>query len=293
MSNKIAVSIFFAAKNNLKYKIMAKKAKAELTQEEIYQQNKTKEIENIQQDISRIGNAPNERKVFLLGESVYVSNGGFISAKILDIIKQDIYEIEITYRANIPYKSETVVSTRKRILGWYDIFKPTNNDCDIELGEDLRLQFMQQQVSSLLNSYVISFGTNFNPDYQRGWVWELEDEQKLIESIFNRIDIGKFVFIHMGYGADLMYEILDGRQRLTALYRFFTDQFTYKGYYYSELPWLLKHVFEDTSVAVAVTRKESLDEKSILNYFLKLNTSGKPVAQEHLDKIEKRYKELK
>lgn len=269
-----------------------KKVKVELTEEQIYEKNKIIEIKNIKEDFTRIGNAPNNRKFFSIGEDVYVHNGGFISAKIVDIIEQDIYEVEITYRANIPYSDKTEIVTRKRILGWYDVFKLSNKECDIELGEDLRLQFMQQQVSSLINSYVINFGTDFNPEYQRELVWRLEDEEKLIESIFNRVDIGKFVFIHMGYKADLMYEVLDGKQRLTALYRFYTDQFTYKGYYYSELPWHLKHVFEDIPVSVAVTRKEAMDEKSILNYFLKLNTSGKPVAQEHLDKIEKRYKEL-
>ena len=271
---------------------MAKKVKIELTEEEIYEQNKPKEIKGIKEDFTRIGQAPNARKQFSIGESVYISHGGLISAKVLEIIEQDIYEVELTYKANIPYSSETEIKTRKRILGWYDIFKLVNKDCDIELGEDLRLSFMQQQVSSLINSYVISFGTDFNPDYQRGLVWDLEDEQKLIESIFNRVDIGKFVFIHLGHGKGVIYEILDGKQRLSALYRFFTDEFTYKGYYYSELPWKLKHVFEDTSVAVAVTRKENLDEKSILNYFLKLNTSGKPVAKEHIDKIEKRFNEL-
>jgi len=271
---------------------MAKKVKVELTEEQIYEQSKARTIKEIKEDFTRIGNAPNDRKRFHLGESVYVSNGGFISAKVVDIIDTDIYEIEITYNANIPYSSRTEIQIKKRILGWYDVFKPTNNNCSIELGEDLRLSFMQQQVSSLINSYVISFGTDFNPSYQRDLVWSLTDEQKLIESIFNRVDIGKFVFIHIGYGSELMYEILDGKQRLTALYRFFTDQFTYEGYYYSELPWILKHVFEDTSIAVAVTRKENLAEKDILNYFLKLNTSGKPVAKEHLDKIEKRFKEL-
>jgi len=269
-----------------------KKEKVELTQDEIYEQNKAKDIENIQEDFTRIGNAPNERKKFIIGESVYVSNGGFISAKIIDILKTDTYEIEITYRMNIPYSSNTEIRTRKRVLGWYDIFKLSDNKCDIKLGEDLRLSFMQQQVSSLLGSYIINFGVNFNPSYQRDLVWSLEDEQKLIESIFNYVDIGKFVFIHLGYGEGLMYEILDGRQRLTALYRFFTDQFTYKGYYYSELPWSLKHVFEDTAVAVAVTKGENLRKKDILNYFLKLNTSGKPMAKEHLDKIEVQYKML-
>ena len=269
-----------------------KKVKIELTPEEIYEKNKAVEIKNIKEDFTRIGHAPTTRKVFSIGEDVYVHNGGFISGKIIDIVDTDIYECFITYRTTKPYSSDEYIGTRKRILGWYDVFKLSSKECDLELGEDLRLQFMQQSVSSLVESYIISFGVDFNPDYQRELVWDNENEEKLIESIFNRVDIGKFVFIHLGYSSEVMYEILDGKQRLTALYRFFTDQFTYKGYYYSELPWEFKYTFEDTAVSVAVTRKENMSEKAVLNYFLKLNTSGKPVAQEHLDKIEKRYKEL-
>lgn len=272
---------------------MAKKTKkVELTQEQIYEQNKASTIKDIKEDFTRIGYAPNDRKKFHIEEDVYVHNGGFISAKITDIIDEDIYEVLITYEANKSYSSEKEILARKRILGWYDVFKLSNKKCNLDLGEDLRLQFMQQTVSSLVESYIINFGVDFNPDYQRELVWDNENEEKLIESIFNRVDIGKFVFIHLGYHSEIMYEILDGKQRLTALYRFFTDQFTYKGYYYSELPWEFKYVFEDTSVSVAVTRKENMSEKSILNYFLKLNTSGKPVSKEHLDKIEKRYKEI-
>ena len=271
---------------------MAKIKKLLLTEEEIYEQNRNRSVKDLREDFERIGKAPNERKVFSIGESVYISNGGFISAVVIDILEEGIYELEIIYETTKPYSSEKVTLTRKRILGWYDIFKLEKKNCDIEVGEDLRLSFMQQSINSLISSYVISFGVDFNPSYQRELVWELVDEQKLIESVFNRVDIGKFVFIHLGYHSDIMYEILDGKQRLTALYRFYTDQFTYKGYYYSELPWSLKYIFEDTSVAVACTHKEKLKEKDILNYFLKLNTSGKPMATEHLDKIEKRFNEL-
>ena len=54
----------------------------------------------------------------------------------------------------------------------------------------------------------------------------------------------------------------------------------------------LKYIFDDTPVAVAVPNKELLKEKDILNYFLKLNTSGKPMDVAHLNKIEKQFKEL-
>lgn len=271
---------------------MRKNKKVEETPEQVYERNKISDIKGIKEDFIRIGQAPNERKKFVVGEGVYIHNGGFISAEIIEEIEQDIYEVSITYRANIPYSSETRIETRKRILGWYDVFKLAEKECNLVAGDDLRLQFMQQTVSSLVESYIISFGTDFNPPYQRDLVWDLEDEEKLIESIFSRVDIGKFVFIHLGYNSEVMYEILDGKQRLSTLYRFFTDEFTYKDFYYSELPWELKYVFEDTSVAVAVTRKENLNEKSILNYFLRLNNSGKPMDQKHLDKIKERFDTL-
>lgn len=271
---------------------MRKSKKIELTKEQLYEQNRSSRIKDLREDFTRVGQAPNERKVFTLGESVYVTNGGFISATVIDIIEEGIYEIEIVYETNKPYSWEKVTITRKRIVGWYDVFKLEKKDCNIEVGEDLRLSFMQQQISSLVSSYIINFGVDFNPPYQRGLVWDLVDEQKLIESIFNRVDIGKFVFIHLGYHSDIMYEVLDGKQRLTALYRFYTDQFQYKGCYYSELPRELKYIFDDTPVAVAVSKKELLKEKDILNYFLKLNTSGKPMDVAHLNKIEKQFKEL-
>jgi hypothetical protein len=273
-------------------KIMGKKIKIELTAEEIYLKNKTTSVKAIQEDFIRVGKSPNDRKKFVIGEKVYITNGGFISGEIIDIIEEDIYGVEVIYETNKSYSSETHILTRKRICGWYDVFKLAKETCDINIGENLRLNFMQQEIDSLVRTYIISFGVDFNPSYQRGLVWSNEDEEKLIESIFARVDIGKFVFIHLGYSSDIMYEVLDGKQRLTTLYRYFTDEFKYKGYYYSELPLKYKHIFGGTAVAVAVTNKESLKEEDILNYFLRLNTTGKPMDIEHLNKIRDRYENI-
>lgn len=272
---------------------MAKKVKkTELTTEEEYANVLFHSVKNIKEDFDRIGNSPNDRKRFIIGEDVSVTNGGFISAKIINVIEEDIYEVEIIYETTLPYSTQKYITTRKRIFGWYDIFKLPKYNCDIKIGEDLRLNFTQQQVRSLVKTYIISFGVDFNPSYQRGLVWSNEDEEKLIESIFNRVDIGKFVFINLGISNDIMYEVLDGKQRLTTLYKYFTDEFKYKGYYYSELPLKYKHIFDGTGLAVAVTNREGLKEEDILNYFLRLNTTGKPMDIEHLNKIKDRYESI-
>lgn len=45
-----------------------------------------------------------------------------------------------------------------------------------------------------------------------------------------------FVFVQRDYGyKGKLYEIIDGKQRLTALLEFNEDRFQYNGYYFSEL----------------------------------------------------------
>lgn len=171
---------------------------------------------------------------------------------------------------------------------WYDVF-PYRNAKDWENipqfadREEMRLQFYQTSLSSF-DSIVYHFGLDLNPDYQRGLVWGQEDKEKLIDSIFRGVDIGKFVFIRRDYGTDShLYEILDGKQRLTAIMEFREDRFRYKGLLYSELnPRDQSHI-EGYSIATADVSNPTKEQ--IYRYFLRLNVGGKPIAQEHLDKV--------
>lgn len=132
-----------------------------------------------------------------------------------------------------------------------------------------------------------------NPEYQRGYVWELEDKQLLIDSIFNNIDIGKFAFIHLddkkwaetGNG----YEILDGKQRLSTIIDFYENRFPYNGVYYNDLSAKDKNVFLNHHIVQGEVR--GADRKAVLKYFLMLNRTGKSMDQSQLDKVEKMLEE--
>ena len=56
-----------------------------------------------------------------------------------------------------------------------------------------RLHYSNRSMYSLL-SFQYLFGVDFNPDYQRGSVWDEEDREKLLDSIFAGREIGRFVF---------------------------------------------------------------------------------------------------
>ena len=66
---------------------------------------------------------------------------------------------------------------------------------------------------------------DFSPPYQRrGNLWNKEQKQLLIDSIFNGFDIPKFYFQFMP-SKEYSYAIIDGKQRIEAILGFINDEF--------------------------------------------------------------------
>ena len=219
---------------------------------------------------------------FNIGDNVKVGNLEDVTVEeILDNGK--IYKVDYSMTDNNygnPIKTEHL----KAYFHWFNVRKINNTKTSFIKNVDLKLSYMQQTIEGLF-SKVYNFGVDFEPEYQREFVWELEDKIALIDSIFNNIDIGKFVFIKHDYSNELLYEILDGKQRLRAILDFYEDKFQYKGCYFSDLSNRDKNHFEDYSISIAEVGEMSKEQ--ILRYFIMLNTGGKPMAKEQLDKVKK------
>lgn len=80
-----------------------------------------------------------------------------------------------------------------------------------------------------------------DPDWQRGYIWKLKDEQLLIDSIIKGMPIPKF-YLTEEYdakkGASIHYAV-DGQQRLKAIHRFLNNKFPVqlgeKEYFFKDL----------------------------------------------------------
>jgi hypothetical protein len=59
-----------------------------------------------------------------------------------------------------------------------------------------------------------------SPSYQRGDVWPAKDSQLLIESILRGIPLPSIIILKPGGSGEVPYEVVDGKQRLTAILRF-------------------------------------------------------------------------
>lgn len=200
-----------------------------------------------------------------------------------------IYEIDYT-SVNHNYGDPIRNEHQQMFVEWFNIrpYRELQPETTLIKNQDLRMNFMQTHLSSLMNK-TYHFGVDFEPDYQREYVWELEDKIALIDSIFNNIDIGKFAFIHLGYGGNNSYEILDGKQRMRAILDYFENRFAYKGKYFNDLSIREQDHFEDYSISVAETH--NADRKQVLKYFLTLNKHGRIMDKKQLEKVEKMLEE--
>ena len=83
--------------------------------------------------------------------------------------------------------------------------------------------------SSVLRLVDIRDRIKIDPEYQRpGGVWSLENKQLFIDSLLNRYDIPKLYFHALlgdGGNQPFRYAIIDGRQRLEAIWDFFDGRF--------------------------------------------------------------------
>lgn len=59
------------------------------------------------------------------------------------------------------------------------------------------------------------------PEWQRGEVWDTNRKQQLIDSILRGWKLPKFYFLALD---DDNFEVVDGQQRLTAIYEFFANE---------------------------------------------------------------------
>lgn len=260
---------------------MAKKK--ELTKEEKLQREKENGLSNIERKIPYL-NTPS----YFFGVGDKVRYGTLKESVVEEVLYEGkVYVLKCIATDNNygnPFDYETY-----RVASWVEV-RPICNSADTIFSEnqDVRLDYYNSSIEGLLLKQY-GFGIDFDPDYQRGYVWDETDKELLLDSIFKNIDIGKFVLIHLSDGDWLergfSYEILDGKQRLSTLIEFYENKLAYKGKYYNDLSRMDKRAFNEHQVAVAEVRET--DKKTVLKYFLMLNRTGKSMDESHLTKVER------
>lgn len=227
-------------------------------------------------------------------EMVYYKNPSYINS---DLYSKPITECrKATYKIGYNPFPEKDWNANIRFIG-FDLAN-TLSSC----GYDRREKTFKNEIFG----EVIVPELNWNPviindegeeiSYQRDFVWSLKDKQLLIDSIYNNIEIGKIVVrkrswnwvenrIKKGQIKNTAFkDIVDGKQRLNALFDFIQDKYPdSNGYVYSELSNRAQRKFENFSSLSYGEIGESASDKDVKSIFLNINFAGIPMSQEHIE----------
>ena len=241
--------------------------------------------------LKRIGSP---KYFYTVGEEVLARNGRCAKIIIVEILDQGKIVLAQIHSSETRFEKQ-IHTVRLEYLSHLEILPKS-----IQLNpKDLNQRKQRPDLISFHNTSLSTLifhhqnGINYDPEYQRGQVWTMEDKQKLIASIFDRVSIGSFAFVYLPYSSDEanQLEILDGKQRLLTIMEFYEDRFQYKGFYFSELSQQDKLYFRDFPVTQGLA-PENMTLYQKYDYFLRMNSGGMAQSEEHLNLIRAKMKDL-
>jgi hypothetical protein len=204
--------------------------------------------------------------------------------------REQIRQSEITVIANtlIPveeeYKNNNISEVNR--FGQLTIWK----------GQEIEIVKVDTDLSKIYRKYAEE-EIDLNPEYQRELVWTDKQKQEYILAILKqRAKITPVIIEKLTEQGTVLYEILDGKQRLTALFDYIDNKYPLQtGEYFKDLS--AKDMNVITQTRVRYTRITSYNECDVpldfkLAYFLEINALGTKITDEHIEKIENKLKQL-
>lgn len=127
-------------------------------------------------------------------------------------------------------------------------------------------------------------GLTMDQDYQRAHVWTHEQKVAYVEHVLRGGEVGKTIIVNVPGWNDGTYtrsEIVDGKQRYTALLGFLRNEFQVFGHFFRDFTDHPRCILGIKWRVVDLTREE------ILELYLSLNAGGTPHTAEEIERVQR------
>ena len=135
------------------------------------------------------------------------------------------------------------------------------------------------------------------PDWQRQEVWNRSTKQELVDSILRGWRLPKFYFVQVSHDPE-QYEVVDGQQRLSAIFEFFDNILPlpakaaqeFGGQFYKDLSSNVSDRFDDFRIQFDII--EEGDEKEIKAFFQRLQQGLQLSSSERLNAVQSKLRDF-
>ena len=133
------------------------------------------------------------------------------------------------------------------------------------------------------------------PEWQRGPVWDQHKKQQLIDSILRGWRLPKFYFVKT---SEDEYEVVDGQQRLIAVYEFFSNELPlsadtvsdFGGPHYNDLKSKVSDLFDDFEIDY--DEIEGGTEEELKHFFQRLQQGIPLTSSEKLNSVHSKLRDF-
>lgn len=169
--------------------------------------------------------------------------------------------------------------------------RKTLNFVPHEINSQLRLFSENNKID--FDVYLPSKGINL----QRDFVWNIDQKRELIWSILMNRNIPRMAMMNVivdKSNLDGVYQVIDGKQRLSSMIDFYRNKFTLlidgNEYFFKDLPIDYQRVIKGYHFAYYLAN-EPLDDpftdQDKIDWFMQINFAGTPQDKEHFEKLKK------
>lgn len=141
---------------------------------------------------------------------------------------------------------------------------------------------------SVVKQMVDSATLDLAPQYQRRARWSLEKKSQLIESFIMNVPVPPIYLAEEKYG---VYSVIDGKQRLTAIVDYLSDDFKLRGLekfsslngsHFSDLPEAIKRALQVRPYLRFITLLKQSDPELKYEVFTRLNRGGETLTDQEV-----------
>ncbi len=133
------------------------------------------------------------------------------------------------------------------------------------------------------------------PEWQRGEVWDEVRKKALVDSVLRGWKLPKFYFVRLN---DEDYEVVDGQQRLTAIYEFFANTLPlaeesaqeFGGPFYKDLKSKVSDTFDDFEIEY--DEIEDATEEELKEFFQRLQQGLPLTSSEKLNSVHSKLRDF-
>ena len=153
-------------------------------------------------------------------------------------------------------------------------------------------------LESTLDNYKNEIGLDLNPDFQRGHVWNEEQQIAYVEFFLRGGKSARVIYFNSpAYASnnekgDLDDTLLcvDGLQRLTSLLRFIQNEIKAFGFYYNEFEDRQKYSLRHS---IRFNINSLKNKRDVLEWYIQFNSGGTVHTKEEIYRVKAMLEDLK